>query len=130
MRLPVSRARFDLLTHNTERFHEIAKAADERARSWQALYESERIRSDRLVAQLLTMKQAGFQTATERQALPVQSPSRIDEIITEKAGANSALRRHLSRWAAQRQAMNVPEDEIADALVNWRDPDAEEVTDS
>lgn len=138
MRLPVvSRARYDLLEHNFNeartrhrvemgaRDAELAREVEASA-SWRALFEAERVRNDRLVAQLIAMKQQGFQTATERHAPTPRPPSKIEDAIAEKAGANTALRRHLTRWAAQRQSMNIPEDEIVDGLTNWRDPDADE----
>lgn len=141
MKLPlVRRARLDLLAHNfgeAQRICRTLRRANDRlygerdeARSqsanWKALFDAERIRCEALTEKLVNMKQQGFSTAAERQALPPRPPSRIDEAIAEKAGANGSLRRHLTRWASQRQAMNVPDDEIVDALLNWKDPDADE----
>lgn len=126
MKLPfVSRARLDMALHNLEEMRKLAHAADERAKSWESLWSAEVLKRDALIEKVFTMKQQGFTTATERQALPAAQPSRIEETIAERAGTNSALRRHLHRWAAQKQAMNVNEDEILDALINWRDPDEE-----
>lgn len=123
MRWPwVSLERYDALLDAGATVRDQAEA---RAKNWQGLYEAERVRCDRLVEKLLTLKQSGFTTATERQAPAPVPPSKLDDAIAEKAGPNAALRRHLTRWAAQRQSMNVPEDEIADALLNWRDPDSE-----
>jgi hypothetical protein len=129
MRLPfVSRARYELAQHNLEEMRKLAHAAEERAKSYEALFSAEVMKRDALIEKLLTLKQQGYTTATERQTLPAPPPSRIEEVIIEKAGSNGALRRHLSRWAAQRQAMKVPDDEIVDALVNWKDPDADEAS--
>jgi hypothetical protein len=137
MRFPfVGRARYALIEHNMEearrllrmeemRYMEAQRASEARADSWKAMYDAERVRNERLVEKLLAMKQTGFTTATDRQATPAQPPSKIEDAITERAGGNGALRRHLSRWAAQRQSMNVPEEEILDALMKWKDPDSE-----
>jgi hypothetical protein len=126
----VGRARLDreveharVQQHNLEEMRKAVHRADESRDSWKALYDGERERNDRLVEKLLNMKQQGFQTAADRQALPAQPQSKIEDAISERAGSNGALRRHLSRWAAQRQAMNIPEEDILDALVKWRDPD-------
>lgn len=98
------------------------------AESWKALYEAERVRNDRLVEKLLTLKQQGFTTATERAALPAPAQSAIDLAIEEKAGNNRALARYLSKQAAAMQRAHKSEDEIVAALTQWKDPDADEAT--
>lgn len=138
MKLPfVSRARFDLIEHN---FSEARKFfAEERTlnlereaalvsmtATWKAMFDAERIRNDGLVQKLLDLKQQGFTSAAQRVSTPAVMPSKIEDAINEKAGTNGALRRHLSRWAAQQQATNKSEDAIVEALTEWRDPDGDE----
>lgn len=135
MKLPfVSRAHADLQDHNLGKMrsaNHVLQRANDRLRgerdearsqvaSWKALFDAERIRCEGLTEKLLQMKQQGFSTAVQRQAEPVKEPSRIEATIAERAGTNSALRRHLTRWATQRQEMRVPEDEIVDALTHWK----------
>lgn len=142
MRLPVSRARFDLLSHNYEHARETCVAyrvqigaleaeldrETEASKSWQALFEAERIRNDGLVQKLLDLKQQGFTTAAQRQQLPPVEPSRVELAIQEKAGTNRALSRYLTNVAHAMERARKSEDEIVEAVTVWRDPDADEAS--
>jgi hypothetical protein len=130
MKLPVSHARFALLLHNYDEAKKLYAAGlareQESSATWKALFDAERLRNDGLVQELLDLKQQGFTSATQRVSVPAAMPSKIEDAINEKAGTNGALRRHLSRWAAQQQATNKSEDAIVEALTEWRDPDGDE----
>jgi septal ring factor EnvC (AmiA/AmiB activator) len=131
----VFRATLDAMRSSRDEWKEIAarmdtraSVAEEQGKAWQALFNAERERCDRLTEKLLTLKQQGFTTATERQALPAPAQSAIDLAIEEKAGNNRALARYLSKQAAAMQQAKLSEDEIVAKLTKWRDPDADEAS--
>ena len=80
----------------------------------------ERDRYDALVQQIVSMKRDGFQIVhppVQREPMP---PRAADEAINDRAGANAPLRRHLIDYANQQRRKNVPEEQIADKVLNWQ----------
>lgn len=112
----VSRARLDLLLHNAEQMHQQAK-------TWQAMYEAEHARNERLVEKLIAMKKEGFATAAER--TPVEQPkaSPVDAVIAERAGGDPNLRRYLARYAQKELAKGRSPEQVMQGVANWSDPD-------
>lgn len=56
---------------------------------------------------------------------PVESDP-IDDAISERAGSNPALRRHLLNQKAALLAKGMERDEVRRRLTEWRDPDTSE----
>lgn len=76
-------------------------------------------RSADLLSKYHELRLAGANPAVKPQFMPAQPPSKVEEAITERAGANGALRRHLSRWAASQQAAGKTDAEIVKAVTVW-----------
>lgn len=137
MRWPVSRARYDLLEHNSREliaqikadlavaegaqqdWAEIAKNARKDAADWQGLFDNERQRYDTLLQTTLALKVQGATVVpvaggvVEPPApVPTPKPDELKELIYNKAGTNYPMRAMMLRQLSADRAAGLTDDEI------------------
>ena len=102
MRLPfVGRSRFALAEHNLAEMRQLAHRAHESADSWKALYESERIRGDRLEAAMLRVK--GMDEKPQQATTPVTPdiPAIVADALAESTKGLPREYKHAARAKAK-----------------------------
>lgn len=79
-----------------------------------------------LVKDVLAMKREGFVAAPKPVPVVPHKPSPSDEAIAMRAGTDGRLRNYLTSWRNGQRALGVKEDEMAERILRWQDPDGDE----
>jgi ParB-like chromosome segregation protein Spo0J len=106
-----------------EVIQELKAAMTERIQHSDRLLVSERERSWALSTQMVTMQKEGFRIVHPQAPRVAAVPSPTDEAIAERAGTNTALRRHLTKQRDALRQRGLKDDEIIEKLTQWKDPD-------
>jgi hypothetical protein len=135
----VSRDRLELLQHNFDeartQYRVERGILEAEAGTWQQMYEAERARHDVTLERMHQLRVAGA-NAQPAGLPPVERPSKpadkaIEQVVSQRYGSNtlmgSLLRRELQKYVlAERQKPDADEERIADKVLHWTDPDADE----
>lgn len=67
------------------------------------------------------LRLVGGNPTEPQRTVEAKEPDAVQYAINEKAGSNTALRFHLTRWAARERLNNVEPAQIIERLTNWHD---------